>query len=166
MSDAPAKAPPKTGLPYKIGADTWSEVVLPSSLEERYELLAAWHGAEETPERHRVFAAALALCWPLLRDHMRVNGGATFNGRVLAYGRMVMDALLANSDPASRSVVLAAGKEALEAVSNSLYPIMEAAKDPEDFGSAGGSGGPAGSSLPSSDGLTSSPAPSETSAPS
>lgn len=144
-----------SGLPYQVGADTFDRIVLPASLEERYELLAAWHGAEEVPERHRVFAAALALCWPLLRDHMKANAAAVFDGRVKLYGRQVMDALLTDSDPASRLSILQAGKEALEAVSDSLRPIMEAARDPEGFGSPGPTGGPAGSSSPSSDGPSS-----------
>jgi hypothetical protein len=153
-------------MPYKIGVDVFDRIVPPASIEERYEILAGWYSATELPERHRVQATALALCWPLLRDHMRVNARSEYVGRVLEYGRNVMDALLTNSDPADRNVVLAAGLECLEAVDRSLRPILEAAKDPEGFSSPVGSPVSDGSSSPSSDGATSSRAPSAPSTPS
>ena len=157
---------PSAGFPFTIGVDVYDQVVLPASLEERYEVLEAYTIATEHPERVRVLATALALCWPLLREHVRVNVGVEYTGKVLEYGKRVMDALLSNEDPADRRVVLRAGRASLDAIDAATRLISEAIEDPEGPPSPGGTSGSAGSSSPSSDSTTSPAAASEPSIPS
>jgi len=135
-------------VPVKLGDDVWDACVLPRSISERYELVTANIVHVELTQAYRVFATALALCWPLLRAHMTARR-VEYTGDALRYGLAVLDEMAAQG--AVREDVLRAGKSALEAIDRSLMPVMEASKDPEGFSEPPSTAGSAVSSSPSSD---------------
>lgn len=149
MNDAASKAATPTAsrkppAPRKLCGDVWT-CELPTSLGERHDLYTAYTATTEASERYRVFAAALALCWPLLRGHLAVNG-FKYNGKVVEYGGAAQDALLGDKDnPVPHADMIAAGRDAMQAVRDSLFPVAEASKDPAGFSSdsppPGGSSG-------------------------
>lgn len=87
-------------------------LVTPPSLAERWDVALA---AQSDGAQHRATAAALGLCWPRFR---RTH---PYSGNALAYGGVVIDALLAEG--ASFSEIAAASVEAIRICLDGLVPV-------------------------------------------
>lgn len=99
------------------------DLMTPVSLAERYEVLGA-EGQGVAPTR--IFALALALCWPRLRRELQ-REGHRYDGRPADFGGRVLDHLLGNGVPFAE--IVTAGRQALELCARDL-PGLEVPKDP------------------------------------
>lgn len=89
--------------------DLEPELVVPSSVAERYDLLYA--NQEGSIQEPRLFACALAVCWPYLRRRLQ-KGGKLYRGDVARYGGDAFELLIKGGTDLTGIMVW--GKHALD----------------------------------------------------
>jgi hypothetical protein len=102
-TEPPAETLPDT-LPERLAGGRFG-FVLTADLAERWDLYIA-AGRTPTISVLRVWAAAIALCWPKLRAKLAA-AGIVYDGDVVRYGGKVQGILMAGRPPAAAPVTSA-----------------------------------------------------------
>jgi hypothetical protein len=125
--DEPPAPPPETLAGGKL------TLRVPTDIAERWDLYLA---SLQVPRvsYFRIYAAAIALCWPDFRK-MLPKAGVHYNGDVVAYGGKVQAVLFSGRKPARERVVradfIAAGAAAMALINEAIVQeeAVEAARD-------------------------------------